>query len=314
MKTSSLRSLLALTLLGISRASLPPPPPSPKPPPPPPSPNPPPPPLQYDCTLQSPSAMDASIACTNTGGCSGSGCASGICPTRGGLTYWGTSSNGVGTDCHRYTGGPGYYYCYEQFKWQGGALGSDGRIYGAPFAADTILAIDTSTMTSSNFPTAAAPGSAGTYGSGGGAPRLTTGDPDSDKCKWDGMTLAPNGKLYSPPCCADSVLVVNQSMHTTSTLHIDNVGLGHETMINLTSFSDCKWKGGFAVASNGKLYAAPAAHGQVLEVDPDTDTHSFVGGPWTSATTPRVKECTPSERHSFFLSPHHHPRRGIASS
>ena len=52
---------------------------------------------------------------------------------------------------------------------------------------------------------------------------------------------------------------------------------------------DQAWKGGFAIASNGKLYAAPAAHGQVLEVDPDTDTHSFVGGPWASATTPRVK-------------------------
>ena len=69
-------------------------------------------------------------------------------------------------------------------KWYGGVLAPNGKIYGIPFDASTILEIDPETQTTSTFGSLA--GSA----------------------KWVGGVLAPNGKIYGIPFGASTILEI----------------------------------------------------------------------------------------------------------
>ena len=70
-------------------------------------------------------------------------------------------------------------------KWFSGVLAPNGKIYGIPYNASTILEIDPETQTTSTF------GSVGTA-----------------SYKWIGGVLAPNGKIYGIPFNASTVLEI----------------------------------------------------------------------------------------------------------
>ena len=70
-------------------------------------------------------------------------------------------------------------------KWRGGVLAPNGKIYGIPYSATTILEIDPVTKTTSEF------------GSLTGAN------------KWQGGVLAPNGKIYGISYDSTTVLEID---------------------------------------------------------------------------------------------------------
>ena len=70
-------------------------------------------------------------------------------------------------------------------KWVGGVLAPNGKIYGIPCNATTVLEIDPVTKTATTF-----------------------GSLSSGTAKWDGGVLAPNGKIYGIPRNATTVLEI----------------------------------------------------------------------------------------------------------
>ena len=75
-----------------------------------------------------------------------------------------------------------------QFKWTGGVLAPNGKIYGIPRTAATVLEIDPVNRTTTEF------GSVGTGSE-----------------KWMGGVLAPNGKIYGIPLNSTTVLEIGES-------------------------------------------------------------------------------------------------------
>ena len=75
----------------------------------------------------------------------------------------------------------------DLYKWVGGVLGSNGKIYGIPSSATQVLEIDPVGLTTS------------TFGSLGGG---------TDK--WYGGVLAPNGKIYGIPYDATQVIEIDR--------------------------------------------------------------------------------------------------------
>ena len=136
-------------------------------------------------------------------------------------------ASGIGTDL---TG---------TYKWLGGVLAPNGKIYGIPSGSTSVLAVDPATNTAS------------TFGS------LTTGIE-----KWFGGSLAPNGKIYGIPYSSTSVLIIDPDTNTTSTFG------------NLTG--NLKWAGG-VLAPNGKIYGIPYDSTSILVIDPTTNTVSTFG-------------------------------------
>ena len=119
-------------------------------------------------------------------------------------------------------------------KWSGGVLANNGKIYGIPAAASSVLEIDPVGLTTSTF---------GNVGSGIG--------------KWSGGVLANNGKIYGIP------------LHASSVLEIDPVGLTTSTFGNVGS-DVYKWSGG-VLANNGKIYTIPYNASSVLQIKPFND-------------------------------------------
>eukprot|EP01047_Picozoa_sp_COSAG01_P002089 COSAG01_NODE_53_length_31352_cov_23.122452_11_plen_521_part_00 len=130
-------------------------------------------------------------------------------------------------------------------KWAGGVLGADGRIYGIPYSAPTVLIInpithvaDTTTM----------------------VPALIS--PGSPVNKWAWGTLAPNGNIYGIPCQSDSVLVINPASNTSSATAITGLQPSSSWRImprnQATGLATpCRqWMGG-TLAANGKIYSVP---------------------------------------------------------
>ncbi|HMV45501.1 MAG TPA: putative Ig domain-containing protein [Leptospiraceae bacterium] len=120
-------------------------------------------------------------------------------------------------------------------KWYGAVLAPNGKIYGIPRSATTILIIDPATDTTSTIP----------------SPDL------SGIQKWIGGVLAPNGKIYGIPNAGTSILVIDPNTNTATTFG-SFIGGG-------------KWVGG-VLAPNGKIYCIPADSTSVLVIDPATDT------------------------------------------
>ena len=73
------------------------------------------------------------------------------------------------------------------FKWVGGVLAPNGKIYGIPLNSTTVLEIDPVNQTAT------------TFGSLAGA------------TKWVGGVLAPNGKIYGIPFYSTTVLEIGES-------------------------------------------------------------------------------------------------------
>ena len=126
------------------------------------------------------------------------------------------------------------------YKWTGGVLAPNGKIYGIPYNSTTVLEIDPVNKTTSEFGTHSGPA-----------------------YKWIGGVLAPNGKIYGIPYYGITIL------------EIDPV---NKTSTEFGSFpgSTYKWSGG-VLAPNGKIYGIPCNSTTVLEIDPVNKTTSEFG-------------------------------------
>jgi hypothetical protein len=115
-------------------------------------------------------------------------------------------------------------------KWVGGVLAPNGKIYGFPYNATTVLEIDPETQT------------AATFGSLSGTN------------KWRSGVLAPNGKIYGVPFSSTTVLEIDPETQTAATFgSLPESG---------------KWIGG-VLAPSGKIYGIPYDATTVLELSPD---------------------------------------------
>jgi hypothetical protein len=120
-------------------------------------------------------------------------------------------------------------------KWSGGVLATNGKIYGIPQAATTILIVDndSKTATQTDFGI--------TLGSGN---------------KWTGGVLGRNGKIYCVPLDATDILIVDP-VNLTATRSNLNANLAGAN----------KWTGG-CLGRDNKIYCAPGWSDQVLIIDP----------------------------------------------
>ncbi|CAJ1413724.1 unnamed protein product [Effrenium voratum] len=124
--------------------------------------------------------------------------------------------------------------CYDGLsKWKGCAMAANGKLYCAPYHAQSILVIDVSTQQLSH---------------------IELGVSCKDECKWSGIAAGIDGCLYCAPCSADSILVVDPEDDSVS--YITGAGEG-----------SYKWSG-IISASDGLLYCAPASSEAVLFIDP----------------------------------------------
>ncbi len=141
------------------------------------------------------------------------------------------------------------------FKWQGGVLAPNDKIYAIPSCTEEILVIDSHDYSMSlidNVNTA-------TLG-----PELHT-----DGFKWRGGVLAANGKIYGLPSNAHYVLEVDPVSEALALIDSGQTG-------------GAKWSGG-VLAPNGKIYGIPHHTNLLLEIAPgesstSVTTHDFSGG------------------------------------
>ena len=86
------------------------------------------------------------------------------------------------------------------FKWVGGILAPNGKIYGIPSYSTDILIIDPTTDT---------------------ATRSNMGADLTDTQKWVGGILAPNGKIYGIPRDSTDILTITPDFSPTTYVPID---------------------------------------------------------------------------------------------
>eukprot|EP01051_Picozoa_sp_SAG22_P012596 SAG22_NODE_1325_length_4736_cov_5.253397_4_plen_303_part_00 len=121
----------------------------------------------------------------------------------------------------------------DYYKWSGGVLGPDGRVYGIPYKAEAVLVVDPAAMTTDTTSLA---------GLGGGA-------------KWFGGVLGPDGRVYGMPSNAEAVVVVDPTAMTTDTTSLAGLGSG-----------GAKWFGG-VLGPDGRVYGMPSNAEAVLVVE-----------------------------------------------
>ena len=176
-------------------------------------------------------------------------------------------------------------------KWAGGVLAPDGRIFGVPFSATSVLIINPATNTLDTT--------------------TITGLP-SDQLKWHDGVLSRhnnnnnNNAIYCFPSNHDSVLKIDPSTNTADWSSITGVGGGalkfrsgvvgnnglvygipyvsdfvlivdpatdslDKTTLGGLSQAPHKWQGG-VVAPDGRIFCIPRSANAVLIIDPDTNT------------------------------------------
>jgi hypothetical protein len=137
----------------------------------------------------------------------------------------------------------------------GSQLAPNGKIYYAPYFGTVFGVID---------PEA---GTGATYGFAGG---FSYAGLTSFAMNFEGMVLAPNGKLYciphnvpstSGPVTAGPIGIINPDDNTTTTI-ASWIGSGTSGVNHQTAF----------LAPNGKIYAAPNQDSFVVCIDPETNT------------------------------------------
>ena len=132
------------------------------------------------------------------------------------------------------------------YEWFGGALASNGNIYGAPYGSNKILKIDTATKT---------------------ATTITVSGLSLNNQSYGGAVAHPNGKIYFIPMDQGNVLKFDPVTETMSTFASNipaypNVENGWDTAI---------------VAPNGHIYCAPDGSNQVLKIDVVNETANLFG-------------------------------------
>ncbi len=126
----------------------------------------------------------------------------------------------------------------SSYKWIGGVLAKNGKIYCIPHYAPVILVIDTATDTATTIPT------------------------ESGNLKWFGGCLAPNGKIYCIPHSSGKVLVIDPETNETHTFS----AMG----------GDRKWAGGI-LGPDGKIYCIPCQEYRIGVIDPETESVETFG-------------------------------------
>jgi len=119
-------------------------------------------------------------------------------------------------------------------KWIDGVLAPNGKIFGIPFGADTVLEIDPAMSSVSTFGVISSP----------------------VQRKWLGGVLGANGLIYAIPYDAETVLEIDPETHAM-------------TLFGAVGRAPCKWYGG-VLAPNNKIYAIPYSERYILEIDPET--------------------------------------------
>jgi hypothetical protein len=127
-------------------------------------------------------------------------------------------------------------------KWNHGVAGKDGKIYGIPFDASSILVIDPKTRSVS-----------------------TLGDFGNMRYKWRVGLVGPDGKIYGIPLNHDSVLVIDTESGLFDMIPCGDIG--RERM---------KWNGA-AIGPDGRIYCIPANSQSVLIIDPCKRTTTLLG-------------------------------------
>eukprot|EP00037_Helgoeca_nana_P007037 m.64353 g.64353 ORF g.64353 m.64353 type:complete len:660 (-) comp17876_c0_seq3:349-2328(-) len=121
-------------------------------------------------------------------------------------------------------------------KWFGTAY-AFGKIYGAPYDANSVLILDTSTNVTDTTTLRTVTGHAGS---------------------WAGIAFSPvDGKLYAAPLQANAVLIVDPLLNQTDMTTL---------VVGCTSCN--KWNGITFCSVTNRLYAAPSEANAVLIVDP----------------------------------------------
>lgn len=124
----------------------------------------------------------------------------------------------------------------------GGVLGKNGKIYGVPDNQSNILEVDPVTDTVSLIPLGFS---------------TVSGD------QWRSGTLAPNGKLYfASSTNFTKVLVYDTDAFTYTLIGGATIATGWECA---------------TLAPNGKIYCIPFAASNILEINPLTNTVSYIG-------------------------------------
>ncbi len=126
----------------------------------------------------------------------------------------------------------------SEYKWIGGVLAKNGKIYCIPHYAPVILVIDTATDTATTIPA------------------------ESGNLKWFGGCLAPNGKIYCIPHTSSKVLVIDPETDETHTFSAMS--------------GDRKWAGGI-LGPDGKIYCIPCQEYRIGVIDPETESVETFG-------------------------------------
>ena len=179
----------------------------------------------------------------------------------------------------------GSVHCGDE-KWIGGVhIPGTAKIIGIPYAAETVLEIDTEKRTTSTFGIVSSSVKRkwvdGVLGRNGliyaipyDADVVLEIDPETralmlfgrvggDPCKWYGGVLAPNGKIYTIPYSSPYVLEIDTERRIARPFA-------------MTYPHWAKWSGG-VLAPNGKIYGIPALSKSILEIDVEKEQTSLYG-------------------------------------
>tara|TARA_R110000772_G_C13310310_1_gene440363 strand:- start:25601 stop:27430 length:1830 start_codon:yes stop_codon:yes gene_type:complete len=174
----------------------------------------------------------------------------------------------------------------SNFKWWGGSLASNGKIYAPPDSKGSVLVINTADDSNYEIPMYA-----GTKRFSGSvlAPNgfiyfipftgnlvgvfnpvtetATSIATITGSYKWNNGTLAPNGKIYCSPYRKSNILVIDTNTNTVSYIDISGLGV----------YATNSHSGG-ALAPNGKIYLTPFSSGSVIVIDTADDSLSVISG------------------------------------
>jgi streptogramin lyase len=164
-------------------------------------------------------------------------------------------------------------------NWYGGVLANNGKIYGIPFAENSVLEINPSTGTATTFTSPSSGFVGGVLASNGkiyGIPfnartvleidpntgTATTFGSLSSGNKWAHGVLANNGKIYGIPYDTNSVLEIDPIYKTVSTF-------GESSDVWLYNFAG--WSDG-VLGPDGNIYGIPSGDTSILKIDPINKT------------------------------------------
>lgn len=134
--------------------------------------------------------------------------------------------------------------------YPGAVLGLNGKIYAFPERnSSNMIEIDPATDTIRTIVT----------------PVVTT--PCGGNAKWSGAAVAPNGKIYGIPACADHIVEYDPNTDIASLVGSDYTGCFY-----------CWTRA--SLAPNGKIYGMPNMQtlGQPVSLDPNTNTSTLLPG------------------------------------